>query len=88
MLKSNPDLNLHLEVSLKGGEQHEESRQRQLKHLRYTGYTILGQGHAQILLDGCDKYLERKKEGRETHERWEEKEEEKKRIRHGMKVEC
>ena len=66
MYKGYPHLNLHLKMSLEGGEEREEGGEGQLKHLWYTGYTILGQGHTQILLDGCDKHLERKREGWDT----------------------
>lgn len=50
-------LDLHLEVRLEVGEQSEENGERELKDLGHGGDAILGQGHAQVLLDGVDEHL-------------------------------
>lgn len=46
------DLNLHLQMSFKGGEQHKEDIQRKLEHLGDTRYSIFTQSNTQILLNG------------------------------------
>lgn len=50
-------LDLHLEVGLKMGEQGKEDGERELKDFRHRGDTVLGQRHAQILLDGVYEHL-------------------------------
>ena len=44
--------NLHLEVCLEGGEESEEDVERELKHLRDAGHSVLAQSHTEVLLDG------------------------------------
>ena len=50
-------LDLHLEVGLEVGQQREEDGQRQLEDLGHRGDAVLGQRHAQVLLDGVDEHL-------------------------------
>lgn len=50
-------LNLHLEVRLEVGEQGEEDGEGEFEDLRHGGDSILGQGHAQVLLNGVDEHL-------------------------------
>ena len=45
-------LNLHLQVSLEGGEEHEEDVEGEFKHLRDTGDSILAKSNTQVLFDG------------------------------------
>lgn len=50
-------LDLHLEVRLEVGQQSEENGKREFEDLRHGGDAVLGQGHAQVLLDGVDEHL-------------------------------
>lgn len=52
-----PYLDLHLQVDLEVGEQREEDGQRELEDLRHGGDSVLGQRHAQVLLDGVHEHL-------------------------------
>lgn len=44
-------------MRLEVGEQSEENGERKFEDLRHGGDTVLGQGHAQVLLDGVDEHL-------------------------------
>ncbi len=50
-------LDLHLEVRLEVGEQSEENGEWELEDLRHRRDAVLGQRHAQILLDSVDEHL-------------------------------
>ena len=47
-----PHFDLHLKVSLEGGEESEKDVKGELKHLRDTGHSVLAQSHTEVLLDG------------------------------------
>lgn len=44
-------------MRLEVGEQREEDGEGEFKDLRHRGDAVLGQGHAQVLLDGVDEHL-------------------------------
>ena len=44
-------------MRLEVGEQGEENGEREFEDLRHGGDAVLGQGHAQVLLDGVDEHL-------------------------------
>ena len=50
-------LNLHLEMLFEVGEEREEDCERQLEDIGDGGDAVLGERHAQVLLDGVDEHL-------------------------------
>ena len=52
-----PHLDLFLEVLFEVGQQGEEDGQAELEHLRHRGRPVLGERHAQVLLDGRDEHV-------------------------------
>lgn len=56
-------LDLHLQVDFEVRQQREEDGQRQLKNLGHRRDAVLGERHAQVLLDGVNEHLVRAEDG-------------------------